>query len=116
MEEVARFRLEKLADFKHITLDFVQLQIDYAKKVRGWNLLSPPRQPLRLSIISRSPSVTFTTALAFLAVWPACPSASPHQMEQAWSALIPELEGIQADESAGGLTSDAAGAAAGASE
>lgn len=69
MEEVARFRLEKLADFKHITLDFVQLQIDYAKK-----------------------------------------------MEQAWSALIPELEGIQADESAGGLTSDAAGAAAGASE
>jgi hypothetical protein len=33
--QVERFRREKLADFKRIILDYIQMQIEYSKKVRG---------------------------------------------------------------------------------
>lgn len=31
--QVERFRREKLADFKRIILDYIQMQIEYSKKV-----------------------------------------------------------------------------------
>ena len=34
LEEVERFKREKLADFKDVLLDYVQLQIDYNSRVR----------------------------------------------------------------------------------
>ena len=35
LEEVERFKREKLADFKDVLLDYVQLQIDYNNRVRS---------------------------------------------------------------------------------
>ncbi|KAJ0406251.1 hypothetical protein ATCC90586_008209 [Pythium insidiosum] len=45
MREVERFKREKMADFKRIILDFVQLQIEYSKKVEyEWNTIIPNQQ------------------------------------------------------------------------
>lgn len=42
MREVERFKREKLADFKQIILDYIQLQIEYSKKVEAeWNQVIP---------------------------------------------------------------------------
>ena len=55
LEEVERFKREKLADFKDVLLDYVQLQIDYNSRVRpqrDWGLrcCALPRPPLTLSL------------------------------------------------------------------
>lgn len=42
--QVDRFKREKLSDFKRIILDYIQLQIEYSKKVRGFRPLGPMRE------------------------------------------------------------------------
>ena len=40
--EMARFQREKLADFKHVVIDFVKLQLEYSQKVHAaWAALLP---------------------------------------------------------------------------
>ena len=40
--EMARFQREKLADFKHVVIDFVKLQLEYSRKVHAaWAALLP---------------------------------------------------------------------------
>eukprot|EP00644_Phytophthora_capsici_P011304 jgi/Phyca11/506259/fgenesh2_kg.PHYCAscaffold_18_\ len=42
LREVERFKREKLADFKHIILDYIQMQIEYSKKVEDeWQKVIP---------------------------------------------------------------------------
>ncbi|KAL4094510.1 hypothetical protein PRIC1_010171 [Phytophthora ramorum] len=42
LREVERFKREKLADFKHIILDYIQMQIEYSKKVEDeWQQVIP---------------------------------------------------------------------------
>ncbi|RLN50970.1 hypothetical protein BBJ29_005675 [Phytophthora kernoviae] len=42
MREVERFKRDKLADFKHIILDYIQMQIEYSKKVEDeWQQVIP---------------------------------------------------------------------------
>uniref|UniRef100_M4BPB5 PX domain-containing protein n=1 Tax=Hyaloperonospora arabidopsidis (strain Emoy2) TaxID=559515 RepID=M4BPB5_HYAAE len=42
LREVERFRREKLVDFKHIILDYIQMQIEYSKKVEDeWQKVIP---------------------------------------------------------------------------
>uniref|UniRef100_A0AAV1V8U6 Uncharacterized protein n=1 Tax=Peronospora matthiolae TaxID=2874970 RepID=A0AAV1V8U6_9STRA len=42
LREVERFRREKLVDFKHIILDYIQMQIEYSKKVEDeWQEVIP---------------------------------------------------------------------------
>jgi sorting nexin-1/2 len=42
LREVERFKREKLADFKHIILDYIQMQIEYSKKVEDeWQQAIP---------------------------------------------------------------------------
>ncbi|KAI9918456.1 hypothetical protein PsorP6_011961 [Peronosclerospora sorghi] len=42
LREVERFKREKLVDFKHIILDYIQMQIEYSKKVEDeWQQVLP---------------------------------------------------------------------------
>lgn len=72
MQEMQRFHQEKLVDFQHLMLDYVQLQVKHAKQVRVRD--NTPAQPL---------------------------TASPcAQMESAWKEILPELERIDVNEMA----------------
>ncbi|KAF1323674.1 Sorting nexin, partial [Globisporangium splendens] len=62
MREVERFRHEKLADFKRIILDYIQMQIEYSKKVEDeWNSVIPQLAQIQVETTSPSTSTSTTT-------------------------------------------------------
>lgn len=49
LREVERFKRDKLADFKHIILDYIQMQIEYSKKVEGeWEQVIPKLEQIHI--------------------------------------------------------------------
>ncbi|CAH0482791.1 unnamed protein product [Peronospora belbahrii] len=67
LREVERFKREKLTDFKHIILDYIQMQIEYSKKVENeWQKVIPKLAMIRVetgrsSSTSTSPVSEVTT-------------------------------------------------------
>ncbi|CAH0490579.1 unnamed protein product [Peronospora farinosa] len=71
LREVERFKREKLADFKHIILDYIQMQIEYSKKVESeWQKVIPKLTMIQVKnggspSTSTSPVSEATTNSAF---------------------------------------------------
>jgi len=62
LDEMDRFKREKLVDFKRIVLDYVQLQIEYNQKVEeSWRTLLPALKALNIQQASPEPSVSEST-------------------------------------------------------
>ncbi|GMF41352.1 unnamed protein product [Phytophthora fragariaefolia] len=83
LREVERFKREKLADFKHIILDYIQMQIEYSKKVEDeWQQVIPKLAMIHVenggvSPESMSPISEATTNGAFHNQPPATSSLGP---------------------------------------
>lgn len=69
MAEMQRFQREKLEDMRHIMIDYVQLQIQQAQKVRAAH-----------AVHSTHPWLTHAGCV---------------QMEQLWRGLLPHVEAIE---------------------
>ncbi|KAG3100634.1 hypothetical protein PI124_g10431 [Phytophthora idaei] len=71
LREVERFKREKLADFKHIILDYIQMQIEYSKKVEDeWQKVIPQLTMIHVEngespLASMSPILEATTNGSF---------------------------------------------------
>ncbi|KAE9328769.1 hypothetical protein PF008_g16103 [Phytophthora fragariae] len=86
LREVERFKREKLADFKHIILDYIQMQIKYSKKVEEeWQQVIPKLAMIHVEnggspLASMSPISEATTNGAF------------HEQEAATTSLGPMIQ------------------------
>ena len=71
--EMARFQLEKLADFKKFVIDFVKLQIEYSTRVQAaWRDLTPTLDAMQ---DASAPSATSAEASASASASIAAPAA-----------------------------------------
>ena len=70
---MARFQLEKLADFKKFVIDFVKLQIEYSTRVQAaWRDLTPTLDAMQ---DASAPSATSAEASASASASIAAPAA-----------------------------------------